>query len=86
MYLILFIVGIIIFWTLPKSFSNEKEKWFINVNSYTTDPTAIFGLRLVQMIVSLIIFIIIMCNLDTMITGIVNLEYGAIKNIISFIK
>ena len=75
MYLFSFISLIFFF-----KFYKSKEIW---LNEYDS-PTLLGVLRLLQVLISLIVFLIATFNIDTILTGFINPEYGAIQDIIEF--
>ena len=64
-----------------KAFKNKEESWL------TEDGPNLLGvLRVGQIAVAIIMFLIGIININVIATGFINPEYGAIKDIIHFIK
>lgn len=81
-YLIIAIIG---FWMLM-SFMNKfksDERW---ATSNGKDIEGIGVLRVVQLLISAVLLFIAIMHVDTVVTGFVNPEYGAIENIIDIVK
>ena len=53
---------------------------------YDSYPTGLGVVRVLQLCFGLTFVIIGICNIDTIITGVINPEYGAIQEIIDMIK
>lgn len=70
----------IIFWI--KAYKSKEEWQSLGVG----DATGVGVVRIIQIVISLIILVVAVIYIPDMITGFVNPEYGAIKEIISFVK
>lgn len=79
------IVGIIGFIFVLNSIKMYKstEKWLDSDDEF---PTGLGIFRLTQILFGLLFSLIFVCHIDTIITGFVNPEYSAIREIIGFIK
>jgi hypothetical protein len=78
-YLFLFIVTIVLSYISIKSITHPKATWEDDLNVYSLGG-------IILAIISLIILIVFLCNFNKMVTGFVNPEYGALQDIIGFIK
>jgi hypothetical protein len=80
--------GFLAFINWFKSYNDEKEIWFTAdvKEGRPDDPSGIMLVRLLQLIVALILIIVSISNLDLIITGFLNPEYGAMKEILTIIK
>lgn len=79
------IVGLIGFWMLM-SFMNKfksDEEWTERSGNFLS---GIGIIRLIQVISSAVLLLIFIMHIDTVVTGFVNPEYGAIENIIDIVK
>jgi len=77
--------AIVSFLTLSSFFRGAKRKdepW----SDESGGPTSVGIFRVIQMIIGIIMFILVLIFSRDIITGFVNPEYGAIKEIIGFIK
>lgn len=81
-YLIMVLLTIYFLKSWLKAYKNKEEHWV----DYDSDPTFIGVFRVVQLIISVILLGISIFNIDTIITGFVNPEYGAITDIMEFIS
>jgi hypothetical protein len=79
-WLILFILSIILIVNWLNKY-NSKEIW-----ADDDEPTGLGVVRVMQILAGICIFILSMINIDTIITGFVNPEYGAIETIIDIVK
>lgn len=79
-YLILGIISIIFIINWIKKYKSNEE-WEDYGN-----PTALGVVRITQIIIGFILLVISLLNIDIIITGLINPEYGAIKEILNFIK
>lgn len=78
--LILGIISIIFIINWFKKYKSD-EKW-----DSDHGPTALGLVRITQIIIGFILLAISLVNIDVIITGFINPEYGAIKEILNFIK
>ncbi len=78
-YCTLLFFGLILIYNYLKRYNTEK--W-----TESGDPTFLGIIRFFQLILGAILFIISIFNIDVILTGIINPEYGAIKEILTFIK
>jgi hypothetical protein len=81
-WLILLIIAGLMLLFFSKGSRNKEERW-INDDG---GPEAIIFLRIFQILCGIILFVASVVNIDTIFTGFINPEYGAIKDIISFIR
>lgn len=84
-YLALSIIGFILILNWIKKYKDDKEKWKIG-NSYDETPTGLGLLRSIQIVVALVMIGIGVCNIDLIMTGFINPEYGAIQDVIEMVK
>lgn len=81
-WLILLVFSFYITYNWFKALKSDEE-W----KDESDDAPTMLGLtRLIQIILSLTLNIVFICNIDNMITGFINPKYGAIMEIIKFIK
>lgn len=76
----LFIIAICFLFNFFKALKSTEE-W---TNDYDASVLGVY--RMIQGILSCILLIICLFNIDNIVTGIINPEYGAIKDIMDFIK
>ncbi len=81
-YCVFFLLGLILIANFINRYKSD-EKW---VTASREDPSFLGVIRGAQVIVGSVLFIVGLFNIDIMITGVVNPEYGAIKEILTFIK
>lgn len=83
-FLILGLLGIYMIFNYINKYKTN-EIW-LDTTSYTDTPTMLGVVRTIQLGVGFILAGIVIAHLDVIVTGFINPEYGAIKEIISFIK
>jgi hypothetical protein len=79
-FLIIGIIGLILCTKFVNHYKSD-EKWHENDN-----PTGLGVLRVFQVILGSILFLISILTIDVIITGFVNPEYAAIKEILNILK
>ncbi len=79
---VLLIVGFFFLYFTYKGAIDSTEEWS---TKYDT-PTRMVIVRIVQGCIGLFLFMYGICNIDIIITGFVNPEYAAIKQILSIVK
>jgi hypothetical protein len=82
-YLVLIIIGFILILNWIKKYKDSGENW---VSSNRDEPTGLGVLRTIQMIVALIMVGIGVFNIESIMTGFINPEYGAIQDVIEMVK
>jgi len=82
-YLVLIIIGFILILNWIKKYKDSGENW---VNLNREEPTGLGVLRFIQMIVALIMVGIGVFNIESIMTGFINPEYGAIQDVIEMVK
>lgn len=65
-----------------KAYKNKTEEWTDNYE----DVTFIGVVRGLQICLGLVLLVASIINIDVIVTGLINPEYGAIKEIINFVK
>lgn len=80
-FLIVLLIGIYLTTNWLKNYKNKDEEW-----SDGTDPTGIGFFRTIQIIVAVIMMGIGIFHIDTIMTGFINPEYGAIQDVIEMVK
>jgi len=82
-YLVLFAIGFILILNWIKKYKDSGENW---VSSNRDEPTGLGVLRTIQMIVALIMVGIGVFSIESIMTGFINPEYGAIQDVIEMVK
>lgn len=80
-YLILLLIGIFLMINWLRNYKNSGEIWW-----QRNDATLLGIFRTIQIIVALIMMVIGIVNIETIVTGVVNPEYGAIKEVVKMVK
>lgn len=80
-YLILIIISLIFIFNWFRAYKKDEEVWH-DGNS----PTGLGFLRTFQIMVFSVFLFISMTHIDNIVTGFINPEYGAIKEILEIIK
>lgn len=80
-YLVLSIIGFILILNWIKKYKDDKEEWVGN-----EEPTGLGVIRIIQIVVAFIMIFIGIVNIDLIMTGFINPEYGAIQDVIEMVK
>lgn len=80
-WLVTLFIGIVLVFIFVKAAKNKDEEWEIN-----GDPTLLGVMRVIMGVIGLIAIIAGLINTSTIISGLINPEYGAIQDIMHFIK
>lgn len=80
-YLILLTISLILIISFYKACKNSKEDWLEH-----GDPTPIGIMRIIQIVTGLCLFVISINNLDVILTGLINPEYGAMSDIMNWVR
>jgi hypothetical protein len=80
------VIGLIFAMNWFKAYNNVKEIWFLQVEYESDNPTGIMIIRTAQIAFSIIMIVAFIVNLNVVITGFFNPEYGAMKEILTLIK
>lgn len=80
MYIILGLISIFLLNNFIKAYKSDEE-W-----ADFDNPTGIGVIRVLQAILGLVLCFMSLINIDLIMTGLINPEYGAMKEIISWIK
>jgi hypothetical protein len=84
---IVLIIGIVFISIWLYRYKDDKEMWEKESNShYTKDPTGLGVFRSMQVFCGILLFIFGILNIDTIITGFINPEYGALKDVIDMVQ
>ena len=79
-YLIIFLMGVLLINNWIRKYKSD-EKW-----SDGDEPTGLGVIRIFQVIVAFALLLIGIVNIDVIMTGFINPEYGAIKDVIEMVK
>lgn len=85
-YLALSIIGLILILNWIKKYKDDKEKWKGGNSVYDDTPTGLGLLRSIQIFVALVMIGIGIGNINSIMTGFINPEYGAIQDVIEMVK
>jgi hypothetical protein len=85
-YLALSIIGFILILNWIKKYKDDKEKWKGGNSVYDDTPTGLGLLRSIQIFVALVMIGIGIGNINSIMTGFINPEYGAIQDVIEMVK
>lgn len=87
-YLFIFLLGIYLTINWLKNYKNKDEEWTTPPpNSYSSsDVTGLGVFRTIQIIVATVLLGIGIFNIDNIMTGFINPEYGAIQDVIEMVK
>jgi hypothetical protein len=85
-YLVLTIIGFILILNWIKKYKDDKEKWKAGNSVYDDTPTGLGLLRSIQIFVALVMIGIGIGNINSIMTGFINPEYGAIQDVIEMVK
>jgi hypothetical protein len=77
---IVLIIGIVFISIWLYRYKDDKEEWTDG------DPTALGVFRTMQVFLGILLFMIGIMNIDTIITGFINPEYGALKDVIDMVQ
>jgi hypothetical protein len=77
---IVLIIGIVFISIWLYRYKDDKEEWTDG------DATALGVFRTMQVFLGILLFIIGIMNIDTIITGFINPEYGALKDVIDMVQ
>lgn len=84
-YAVVYLIFLLISGFLINNFINKykdpKEEW-----TDSDAPSGLGILRIIQVVFGIILFLIGICNIDNIIMGFVNPEYGAIEKILDLVK
>ena len=80
-WLLVLIIGITFICIWLYRYKDDKEEW-----ENRQDATALGVFRTLQLFCGALMFILGMINIDTIITGFINPEYGALKEVIEMVK
>ena len=79
-YLIIFLMGVLLINNWIRKYKSDEE-W-----SDGDEPTGLGVIRIFQVIVAFALLLIGIVNIDVIMTGFINPEYGAIKDVIEMVK
>lgn len=75
------ILGFIMLILGLKAYKNDDEDWIAD-----GEPTLLAVIRIIQLIMGFVFLMIGLINIDIIITGFVNPEFGAIEHILNLVK
>lgn len=81
-YIILLLFGLYFIYNFIKAYKDKDEEWEYD----SATPSGISIVRILQIIVGGIMFFVGIINIDVIITGFINPEYGAIEKILNILK
>jgi hypothetical protein len=86
-FLSLTIIGFILILNWIKKYKDDKEKWWDSCShNGKGDVTGLGGLRSIQIFVALVMIGIGIGTINSIMTGFINPEYGAIQDVIEMVK
>ena len=80
-WLIIWILSVFMLINWFRSYKSN-EVWIVD-EEY---PSGLGIIRILQIVIFGIVFIVCLCNIDETVTGFINPEYGALKEIMDFVK
>lgn len=86
-YLIILLIGVYLTSNWLKNYKNKDELW-AETGRYggSSEPTGLGVFRTIQIVVAAVMLIIGIANIDNIMTGFINPEYGAIQDVIEMVK
>jgi uncharacterized Tic20 family protein len=85
-YLFLSVIGFILILNWIKKYKDDKEKWITKDGYSGEDPTGLGIIRTIQIIIAFVMIGIGIFNIESIMTGFINPEYGAIQDVIEMVK
>ena len=85
-YLIILLIGVYLTSNWLKNYKNKDELWTGPDRFGSSEPTGLGVFRSIQIVVAATMLMIGIVNINNIMTGFINPEYGAIQDVIEMVK